>query len=168
MVSPGLSSTPANTDPIITVLAPATKAFTTSPVYRIPPSAINGTLNFFSADAASITAVICGTPAPATIRVVQMEPGPIPTFTPSAPASASAFAPAAVPIFPAMTSSFGKFFFTDFNASITPLECPCALSKQTTSTPICCSAAARSSISPVIPSAAPASNLPNPSFTALG
>ena len=32
------------------------------------------------------TAVICGTPTPATMRVVQMEPGPMPTFTASAPA----------------------------------------------------------------------------------
>jgi hypothetical protein len=37
-------------------------------------------------------AVICGTPTPATMRVVQIDPGPIPTFTPSAPASTSAFA----------------------------------------------------------------------------
>ena len=31
-------------------------------------------------------AVICGTPAPVTTRVVQIEPGPIPTLMPSAPA----------------------------------------------------------------------------------
>ena len=30
-------------------------------------------------------AVIWGTPTPATIRVVQIDPGPIPTLTPSAP-----------------------------------------------------------------------------------
>ena len=35
-------------------------------------------------------AVICGTPTPATTRVVQMEPGPMPTLTASAPASISA------------------------------------------------------------------------------
>jgi hypothetical protein len=34
-------------------------------------------------------AVSCGTPTPATIRVVQIEPGPIPTLTASAPASIS-------------------------------------------------------------------------------
>ena len=62
-------------------------------------------------------AVSCGTPAPATILVVQMEPGPIPTFTASAPASANALAPAAVPTLPAITFSFLKFFFTSFNAS---------------------------------------------------
>ena len=61
-------------------------------------------------------AVSCGTPVPATILVVQIEPGPIPTFTASAPASANAFAPAAVPTFPAITFIFLKFFFTSFNA----------------------------------------------------
>ena len=38
-----------------------------------------------------MTAVSCGTPTPATMRVVQIEPGPIPTFTASAPESISAF-----------------------------------------------------------------------------
>ena len=36
-------------------------------------------------------AVICGTPIPATIRVVQIEPGPIPTLTASTPALISAY-----------------------------------------------------------------------------
>ena len=39
----------------------------------------------------------CGSPAPETIRVVQIEPGPIPILTISAPASTSALAPATVP-----------------------------------------------------------------------
>ena len=34
----------------------------------------------------SATAEICGTPTPATMRVVQMEPGPMPTLMPSTPA----------------------------------------------------------------------------------
>ena len=37
-----------------------------------------------------MTAVSCGTPTPATIRVVQIEPGPMPTLIASAPASTSA------------------------------------------------------------------------------
>jgi hypothetical protein len=45
--------------------------------------------------------VICGTPTPATTRVVQIEPGPTPTFTPSTPASISASAASAVATFPA-------------------------------------------------------------------
>ena len=38
-------------------------------------------------------AVICGTPTPLMIRVVQIEPGPMPTFTASAPASIRSRAP---------------------------------------------------------------------------
>ena len=49
--------------------------------------------------------VTCGTPTPATTRVVQMEPGPTPTFTPSAPASTSAWAPARVATLPPITST---------------------------------------------------------------
>ena len=48
-------------------------------------------------------AVSCGTPTPATMRVVQIEPGPMPTFTASAPASISALAPSAVATLPATT-----------------------------------------------------------------
>ena len=54
-------------------------------------------------------AVICGTPTPATMRVVQIEPGPMPTLTPSAPSSASARAAAPVAMLPPMTSMFGYF-----------------------------------------------------------
>ena len=42
---------------------------------------------------ASAMAVICGMPAPVTMRVVQMEPGPMPTLIASAPASIRAMAP---------------------------------------------------------------------------
>ena len=47
----------------------------------MPPSAMQGTPAARQAWAASYTAVSCGTPTPATIRVVQIEPGPIPTLT---------------------------------------------------------------------------------------
>ena len=117
---------------------------------------------------ASIMAVSCGTPAPATIRVVQIEPGPIPTLTQSAPAAASARAPSAVPTLPAIICSPLKFLRNDFSASITPLLCPCALSSVTTSTPTCCNAAALSIKSEVMPSAAPTNKRPMPSFTAFG
>ena len=86
----------------------------------MPPSLIIPIFLFFKAAAASITAVICGTPVPATIRVVHIDPGPIPTFTASAPASANAFAPAAVAILPAITSKFLYVFLMAFNISITP------------------------------------------------
>ncbi len=45
-------------------------------------------------------AVSCGTPTPATMRVVQIEPGPMPTLIASAPASISALAPSAVATLP--------------------------------------------------------------------
>ena len=56
-------------------------------------------------------AVICGTPTPATTRVVQIDPGPTPTFTASAPALMSACAPARVATLPPIISCLGKLFF---------------------------------------------------------
>ena len=92
--SPGLSSQPASSEPSITVSAPATRALAMSPEYCRPPSPISGTPAGRQARAALWIAVTCGTPTPATTRVVQIEPGPTPTLTPSAPASTSAWAPA--------------------------------------------------------------------------
>ena len=57
-------------------------------------------------------AVICGTPIPAIILVVQIEPGPIPTFIASAPASTNAKAPSGVATLPPITSISGKLFLT--------------------------------------------------------
>ena len=59
----------------------------------MPPSAITGVPVFRAASTASMIAVSCGTPTPATIRVVQIEPGPMPTLMESAPESISALAP---------------------------------------------------------------------------
>src|SRR3546814_15579648 len=74
----------------MTLDAPAAKALATSPEVRRPPSAITGTPSFDAASTLSRIAVSCGTPTPATMRVVQIEPGPMPTLTPSAPASINA------------------------------------------------------------------------------
>ena len=74
-------------------LAPAAMALVTSPEYLMPPSAMTGMPRGWAARAASAMAVICGIPAPVTMRVVQMEPGPMPTLMASAPASISAWAP---------------------------------------------------------------------------
>ena len=52
----------------------------------MPPSAMSGTPAFSSTLAQSEMAVSWGTPTPATTRVVQIDPGPMPTLTPSAPA----------------------------------------------------------------------------------
>ena len=85
-------------------------ALTISPEYASPPSAINGMPALLQALDASRIAVICGTPTPATMRVVQIDPGPTPTFTASAPALINACAPALVATFPPIISVVGENF----------------------------------------------------------
>ena len=48
-------------------------------------------------------AEICGTPTPVTTLVVQIEPGPIPTFTQSTPASMRSLVAWPVATLPAIT-----------------------------------------------------------------
>ena len=76
-----------------------------SPEYCSPPSPISGTPAGRQARAALWMAVTWGTPTPATTRVVQIDPGPTPTLTPSAPASTRALAPAYVATLPPMMST---------------------------------------------------------------
>ena len=83
-----------------------------SPEYLMPPSAMTGMPDRSAAATASMIAVSCGTPTPATMRVVQIEPGPMPTLTASAPASISACAPSAVATLPAITCTRLESFFT--------------------------------------------------------
>ena len=85
---PGDSSVPASIPPIITASAPAANALAASPGALIPPSAIVWIPKESAAEAHCSIAVICGTPTPATTRVEQTLPGPIPTLTTSAPALA--------------------------------------------------------------------------------
>ena len=85
----------------MTQLPPAARALVISPEYLIPPSAITRIPYLSASSAQSAIAVICGTPMPATTRVVQMEPGPIPTFTASTPALIRSCVAAAVATFPA-------------------------------------------------------------------
>ena len=68
-------------------------------------------------------AVSWGTPIPAMIRVVQIEPGPMPTFTASTPARIRSLAPSVVATFPAMTSIVQRRF-SSLTVSMTFLECP--------------------------------------------
>src|SRR5690606_17759674 len=100
MVSPGDSLVPAKREPSITQSAPAAIAFGISPVYRTPPSAITGIPVPLRAAATSNTAENCGYPTPATTLVVQIDPGPIPTLTASAPCLTRYLAASAVAIFP--------------------------------------------------------------------
>ncbi len=85
----------------------------------MPPSAITGMPAFFAASTASMMAVSCGTPTPATMRVVQIEPGPMPTLMASAPQSISALAPSAVATLPATTCTAFDSFLMRVTASST-------------------------------------------------
>src|ERR1700737_1773379 len=107
MTSPGASSVPASIEPSMTVSAPAAIAFAMSPEDVTPPSAITGTPWRAATSAQSWTAVTCGTPTPATTRVVQIEPGPMPTFKASTPAAISASAASAVRMLPAASWTSG-------------------------------------------------------------
>ena len=69
-------------------------------------------------------AEICGTPIPAIILVVQIEPGPIPTLIPSAPALTNSKAPSGVATFPPITSIDGNSVLIIFMVSITFFEWP--------------------------------------------
>ena len=53
----------------------------------MPPSAMMGTFRAAATLAHSMIELIIGTPMPATTRVVQIDPAPMPTFTASTPAA---------------------------------------------------------------------------------
>ena len=141
-----------------------------SPEYCRPPSAMIGMPVSRAASDASYTAVTWGTPTPATTRVVQIEPGPTPTFTASAPASMRAWAPDRVATFPPMTSiaSKARSPLSRRMMSRTPAESPLAVSTTITSTPASRSAPARSQASPKNPIAAPTRRRPSSSLVAFG
>ena len=113
-------------------------------------------------------AVSWGTPTPATILVVQIDPGPTPTLTASAPASIRAFVPSAVATLPAMTWRSGNLDFILSKVSITFLECPWAVSMTIRSTPASTRAATLSKASSPVPTAAPTLSLPISSLQAFG
>src|SRR6266581_1667634 len=164
--SPGLSSVPASIEPIITLSAPAASALTTSPEYLTPPSAITGT------SAAPCTpsriAVIWGIPTPVTTRVVQIEPGPTPTFTASTPRSTSARAPSAVATLPPTSCASGNASRRHATALSTPSEWPCAESTTITSQPAPSRARGRASASALPPTAAATRSRPCWSLLASG
>ena len=112
--------------------------------------------------------MICGTPTPATTRVVQIEPGPIPTFTTSTPTSNKARVPSPVATFPAINVASGNVSRISLILRITPALCPCAVSMTMASAPASSKAFARSNVSEVIPTAAATSKRPCSSFAAFG
>ena len=88
----------------------------------MPPSAITGIRLSRATATASMIAVSCGTPTPAMIRVVQIEPGPMPTLIASAPASINALAPSPVATLPATTCTEFDKRLMRVTASSTRLE----------------------------------------------
>ena len=113
-------------------------------------------------------AVICGTPMPATTRVVQMLPGPMPTLTQSAPALMRASVPSAVATLPAIRPTSGKCSFTRRTQRMMLALWPWAESSTSASTPAETSAPARSRMSLVTPMAAAQSSLPWLSLAEFG
>ena len=153
----------------MTLSAPAAMALATSPPARMPPSAMTGTPSGAHASAHSITALSWGTPTPATTRVVQTEPGPTPTLTPSAPAATRSRAPSAVATLPATISARPPTASrTRPRASRASSEWPCAMSSTSTSAPASWRAWARSTTSPRTPIAAPTARRPRSSLVASG
>ena len=113
-----------------------------SPEYLMPPSAMTGTSS--APRSASMMAVSCGTPTPVTTRVVQMLPGPMPTFTASTPRRTSSRAPASVAMLPATSWMSGNASRSWLTVRSTPSLCPWAESTTSTSTPASISRRARS------------------------
>ena len=145
-------------DPIIIASAPAAKAFAISPENFIPPSEIILTFFLLSAFLTSIIAEIWGTPIPATILVVQIEPGPIPTFMISAPELYNFFAASPVAIFPTQIGILLAVFFNFDKVFKTFLLWPCAVSITIKSTPLSISDFALFKSSWLVPTAAPTNN----------
>ena len=85
----------------------------------MPPSAITGIPAGPAVFIALKIAVICGTPTPEMIRVVQIDPGPIPTLTASAPASIKSFTPLGRRNVPATTWISNFFLISKCTVSIT-------------------------------------------------
>ena len=97
-----------------------------------------------------------------------MEPGPMPIFTPSAPAFIKSSAPLAVPTLPAISSRSLWLLLSVCTAVITFSVCPCEVSIRTTSAPAFMRVSVRSCISGPTPTAAPARSRPIRSLHALG
>ena len=111
---------------------------------------MTGTPAGLQASEASWTAVTCGTPQPVTTRVVQMEPGPNPTLTASAPASTNAWAPSRVATLPPMTWTclVAGSVLSRRTMSSRRVTWPCAVSATRTSTPASMRVVARCQASP--------------------
>lgn len=131
----GDSSAPATNLPSIKQLAPAARALHIFPEFLFPPSEINGILYSLQIGATSNNALNYGTPAPATILVIQIAPLPIPHLIPSAPAFIKLRAPSPEAILPATTSVLGNYSLSLWTVSTAIKLCPLAISMTKTSHP---------------------------------
>ena len=84
LIRPGASLQPAKRLPQMTASLKV-NAFTISPDLEMPPSATMDDFDLRLWWKAAYKALICGIPTPATIRVVQIDPGPWPTLITFAP-----------------------------------------------------------------------------------
>ena len=100
--------------------------------------------------------------------MVQIDPGPIPTFTASAPASIKSLVALLVATFPATTCKSGNFSFIIRREFNTFTECPCAESNTITSTFAFTNSVTLSNTFAVIPTPAPQRSLPCSSFADNG
>ena len=137
--------------------APAATAFAISPENLIPPSEIIFIFFPFKALWTSIIAEIWGTPIPATIRVVQIDPGPIPTLITSAPELYNLFAASPVAILPTQIGIL-LFFLTLDKIFKTFSLWPWAVSITIKSTPLSINNFTLFKSSKLVPIAAPTNN----------
>ena len=113
-------------------------------------------------------AVTCGTPTPATTRVVQIEPGPTPTLTPSAPASISASAASAVATLPAIELDVERGLDPPHHLERRRASGRARCRRRARRRPASTSASARSNASAPTPTAAPTRSRPCSSLVASG
>mmetsp|Transcript_8241 Transcript_8241/g.28914 ORF Transcript_8241/g.28914 Transcript_8241/m.28914 type:complete len:296 (-) Transcript_8241:284-1171(-) len=147
--------------PIMAQLAPSASAFVMWPLFWMPPSAMMGTPSSAAARAVLYTAVACPRPTAHTSCVVQMDPLPMPTLRPSAPAWHSRAACAPVTTLPAMTSRPACVRLRCLIMSSWYTESPWELSRTTASTPSLTSIATRSLSPSLVPTAAQHSRRPS-------
>ncbi len=148
--SPGASAVPASSEPSIAVDAPAASALAMSPEYcqaAVDDQRHTGLVAHRRGleDRGDLRGAHTGDDA-----VVQIEPGPTPTFTASAPASTSAWRPSRVATSPPTTSTRSPTSGLSLaTMSRTSRLWACAVSTMITSTPASTSAIARSHWPPV-------------------
>mmetsp|Transcript_4993 Transcript_4993/g.18051 ORF Transcript_4993/g.18051 Transcript_4993/m.18051 type:complete len:262 (+) Transcript_4993:551-1336(+) len=128
------------------------------PGLEMPPSAMMGTPYGAAARATWYTAVACARPTAHTSCVVQMEPTPMPTRSPSAPAAMRRSACCFVTTLPPTTSTSGNSRLMNSIRSSWKCDAPWLESTTMTSTPSATSSRTRSRSARRVPTDAPTSS----------